>query len=84
MKNLETLATSRPSQFNLTFLLAILIAFNAVTVLANPTVTAAILGASRLEQLDDSLAAANYAIDPELKEELDELTAEYRHGDADR
>lgn len=52
-------------------------------VLANPTVTAAILGASRLEQLDDSLAAANYAIDPALKEQLDELTAEYRRGDAD-
>ena len=53
-------------------------------VLANPTITAAILGASRLEQLDDSLAAANYAIDPELKEQLDELTSEYRRGDADR
>jgi aryl-alcohol dehydrogenase-like predicted oxidoreductase len=53
-------------------------------VLANPTITAAILGASRLEQLDDSLAAANYAIDPELKNQLDELTAEYRRGDADR
>ena len=53
-------------------------------VLANPTITAAILGASRLEQLDDSLAAANYAIDPELKDQLDELTAEYRRGDADR
>jgi aryl-alcohol dehydrogenase-like predicted oxidoreductase len=53
-------------------------------VLANPIITAAILGASRLEQLDDSLAAANYAIDPELKEQLDELTAEYRRGDADR
>ena len=53
-------------------------------VLANPTITSAILGASRLEQLDDSLAAANYAIDPELKEQLDELTAEYRRGDADR
>ena len=53
-------------------------------VLANPIITAAILGASRLEQLDDSLAGANYAIDPELKEQLDELTAEYRRGDADR
>ena len=47
---------------------------------ANPTIAAAILGASRLEQLDGSLAAANYAVDPELKEQLD---AEYRRGDAD-
>lgn len=53
-------------------------------VLANPTVTAAILGASRLEQLDHSLAATSYSIDPELKKQLDELTAEYRRGDADR
>jgi 1-deoxyxylulose-5-phosphate synthase len=53
-------------------------------VLANPTITAAILGASGLEQLEATLAAANYAIDPELKKELDELTAAYRRGDADR
>lgn len=52
-------------------------------VLSKPTITAVILGASRLEQLDESLAAANYVIDPELKEKLDELTAEYRRGDAD-
>ena len=53
-------------------------------ILAHPTITAAILGASRLEQLDESLAAADYPMDPELKTELDELTAEYRRGDADR
>jgi 1-deoxyxylulose-5-phosphate synthase len=53
-------------------------------VLANPTITAAILGASRLEQLEATVAAANYVIDPELQKQLDELTAEYRRGDADR
>jgi aryl-alcohol dehydrogenase-like predicted oxidoreductase len=53
-------------------------------VLANPVITSAILGASRLEQLDDSLAAAHYGIDPELKSHLDELTVEYRRGDAER
>jgi aryl-alcohol dehydrogenase-like predicted oxidoreductase len=53
-------------------------------VLANPTITAAILGASRPEQLEATLAAANYVMGPELKKQLDELTAEYRRGDADR
>ena len=53
-------------------------------VLANSIITTTILGASRLEQLDDSLAAPNYAVDPELKEQLDDLTAEYHRGDADR
>jgi aryl-alcohol dehydrogenase-like predicted oxidoreductase len=53
-------------------------------VMANPTITSAILGASRLEQLHDSLAAANYVIDTELKQQLDDLTVEYRRGDADR
>lgn len=53
-------------------------------VMANPSITAAILGASRLEQLDDSLAAANYVLDTELKQQLDDLTVEYRRGDADR
>ena len=53
-------------------------------VLANPAVTAPLLGASRPEQLDESLAAADYVVDDELKRRLDELTAEYRHGDAVR
>jgi hypothetical protein len=30
------------------------------------------------------LAAAEYKIDPALKQKLDELTAEYRKGDAPR
>jgi aryl-alcohol dehydrogenase-like predicted oxidoreductase len=53
-------------------------------VAANPAVTAPIIGASRPEQLDASLAAAEYQIDPELKNRLDELTHEYRMGDAPR
>jgi len=53
-------------------------------VLANPLITAPLLGASRPEQLDDSLAAANFKLDGGLKARLDELTAEYRRGDAVR
>jgi aryl-alcohol dehydrogenase (NADP+) len=52
--------------------------------LANPVVTSAIVGASRPEQLADSLAAAEKPLDPELKIRLDELTAVYRQGDAAR
>ena len=53
-------------------------------VLAGEAVTAPIIGASRPEQLDASLAAAGYALDPDLKRQLDELTHEYRMGDAAR
>ncbi|MGH6881620.1 aldo/keto reductase [Hypericibacter sp.] len=53
-------------------------------VLANPIITAPLLGASRPEQLEDSLAAAAYRLDPALKQKLDELTLEYRRGDAVR
>jgi len=53
-------------------------------VLAGEAVTAPIIGASRPEQLDDSLAAAGYALDPDLKRQMDELTHEYRMGDAAR
>jgi aryl-alcohol dehydrogenase (NADP+) len=53
-------------------------------VLANPTVTSAIIGASRPEQLADSLAAVDIALDGDLKAELDDLTAPYRQGDAPR
>jgi aryl-alcohol dehydrogenase (NADP+) len=50
-------------------------------VLANPVVTAPIVGASRPEQLDDLLAAAGKTLDPALRARLDELTVEYRLGD---
>ena len=53
-------------------------------VLANPAITSVILGASRPDQLADTLAAADLALDGELKKQLDELTAEYRRGDATR
>ncbi|WP_281915265.1 aldo/keto reductase [Caldimonas thermodepolymerans] len=51
-------------------------------VLANPVVTAPIIGASRAEQLDASLAAVQLALDPQVKASFDELTAEYRRGDS--
>jgi aryl-alcohol dehydrogenase-like predicted oxidoreductase len=53
-------------------------------VLANPRITAPLLGASRPEQLDATLAAADYKLEPALKQRLDEVTAEYRKGDAPR
>ncbi|MFH0130150.1 aldo/keto reductase [Variovorax sp. VaC1] len=53
-------------------------------VMANPLITAPLLGASRPEQLDATVAAAEYKLDPALKQKLDDLTAEYRKGDAPR
>jgi aryl-alcohol dehydrogenase (NADP+) len=53
-------------------------------VLANPVITSPIIGASRPQQLDASLAAAEYKIDADLKTRLDELTHEYRMGDSPR
>jgi len=53
-------------------------------VLANPAITSPIVGASKPEQLDDSLAALGTPLDADLKAELDELTAHYRVVDAAR
>lgn len=53
-------------------------------VLAHPVITSAILGASRPEQLKETLAAAEVRLAPDLKAKLDELTHEYRRGDAAR
>jgi len=53
-------------------------------VMANPVITAPIIGASRPEQLAASLAAASTKLAPEVKARLDELTAEFRRGDATR
>jgi aryl-alcohol dehydrogenase (NADP+) len=53
-------------------------------VLANPAVTAPIIGASRPEQLSDSLAAVAMPLPSEIKAQLDSLTAEYRRGDTAR
>jgi len=52
--------------------------------LANPTVTAPIVGASKPSQLADAIAAVENPIDPDLKAELDDLTLHYRVVDADR
>ena len=56
-------------------------ALSVAWVLANPAVTSVILGASRVEQVNDTLAAADYRLDSELKAKLDEVTIEYRRGD---
>jgi 1-deoxyxylulose-5-phosphate synthase len=53
-------------------------------VLANPAITSAIIGASKPEQLKASVAAAEFKLDPALKAKLDELTHEFRMGDAAR
>jgi aryl-alcohol dehydrogenase-like predicted oxidoreductase len=53
-------------------------------VLANPAITAPIIGASNPGQLDASLAAVDVKLDDDLKTRLDDLTREYRLGDAPR
>jgi aryl-alcohol dehydrogenase-like predicted oxidoreductase len=61
-----------------------LVTLSVAWVLANPAITAPIIGASRPEQLGASLTAAEFTIDDELKKQLDERTYEYRLGDAPR
>lgn len=51
-------------------------------VLANPIITAPIIGASRPEQLFDSLKALEVTLDDNLKQKLYDITAEYRRGDS--
>lgn len=51
-------------------------------VLAHPGITSVILGASRVEQLTDTLAAADFTLDSTLKTRLDEVSIEFRRGDA--
>ncbi|MBC7436746.1 MAG: aldo/keto reductase [Bdellovibrionales bacterium] len=53
-------------------------------VLANPVVTSAIIGASKPEQLVDTLAAIDFRLEAQLKEQLDDLSQAYRYGDARR
>jgi aryl-alcohol dehydrogenase (NADP+) len=50
-------------------------------VLAHRVITSPIIGASRPDQLDDILPAADKELDTALKARLDELTYEYRLGD---
>jgi 1-deoxyxylulose-5-phosphate synthase len=61
-----------------------LVTLSVAWVLANPAVTAPIIGASRPEQLADSLAAADYTLSQELQDELNAATRSYRLGDAAR
>jgi aryl-alcohol dehydrogenase-like predicted oxidoreductase len=61
-----------------------LVTLSVAWVMAHPAITAPIIGASRPEQLDASLAAAGFALDGDLKSKLDEITHEYRMGDAPR
>jgi 1-deoxyxylulose-5-phosphate synthase len=61
-----------------------LVTLSVAWVMANKAITAPIVGASSPGQLDASLAAAEFTLDDDLKRELDELTAEYRMGDAPR
>ena len=53
-------------------------------VMANPAVTAPIIGASKPEQLKDSLAAVGVTMSDELKTRLDEITTVWRAVDAER
>ncbi|HEY7012821.1 MAG TPA: aldo/keto reductase [Streptosporangiaceae bacterium] len=61
-----------------------LVTLSVAWVMANQAVTAPIIGASSPGQLDHSLAAAEYTLDDDLKGKLDDLTHEYRLGDAPR
>lgn len=53
-------------------------------VLAAQAITAPIIGASRPDQLDASLAAAEVTLEPDVMAQLDGLTRDYRMGDAAR
>ncbi len=61
-----------------------LVTLSVAWVMANKAVTAPIIGASRPEQLDASLAAADLVLDDDLKARLDDHTHQYRMGDAPR
>jgi aryl-alcohol dehydrogenase (NADP+) len=61
-----------------------LVTLSLAWVLANKAITSPIIGASRPDQLDASLAAADYTLDADLKQKLDDLTHSYRMGDAPR
>jgi len=52
--------------------------------LRNPAITSPIVGASRPDQLDATIAAVDTKLDDDLVQRLDETTAAYRRGDAPR
>src|SRR5205823_5933685 len=53
-------------------------------VMHNPAVTSPIIGASRPDQLEDTLAAAEVKLEAGVLSQLDELTRDFRRGDASR
>jgi aryl-alcohol dehydrogenase-like predicted oxidoreductase len=53
-------------------------------ILSNPAITSVILGASQVDQLTATLDAADYKLENAAKVKLDELTIEFRRGDAAR
>ena len=61
-----------------------LVTLSVAWVLANEAITAPIVGASNPDQLVASLDAAEFVLESDLKSQLDELTNEYRMGDAPR
>ena len=61
-----------------------LVTLSVAWVLANEAITAPIVGASNPDQLVASLDAAEFVLESDLKSRLDELTNEYRMGDAPR
>jgi 1-deoxyxylulose-5-phosphate synthase len=61
-----------------------LVTLSVAWVMANPAITAPIIGASRPEQLAESLAAADLVLDDDLMQLLDDRTHQYRMGDAPR
>ena len=52
-------------------------------VLANPTVTSPIVGATNPQQLDDAIRAVDEPLDEDIIDSLDEITREFRRGDTD-
>ncbi len=61
-----------------------LVTLSVAWVMANPAITAPIIGASRPEQLAESLAAEGLVLDEDLMQLLDDATHQYRMGDAPR
>jgi aryl-alcohol dehydrogenase (NADP+) len=53
-------------------------------VLSHPAVTSPLVGASRPEQLEATLAAAEVKLEEDVLSELDEITRQFRWGDAPR
>jgi aryl-alcohol dehydrogenase (NADP+) len=52
--------------------------------LCNPAITSPIVGASRPDQLDATMAAVDMQLDDDLVQRLNDVTAAYRRGDAPR